>query len=78
MPPLAYTTIVPRLDVMENNTVDVTIYPVRIDNYGIPHLEQHKNNNNNNIISRIAKDSDNFNTSIKIRDNLGLLSVKSK
>jgi poly-gamma-glutamate capsule biosynthesis protein CapA/YwtB (metallophosphatase superfamily) len=76
MPPLAYATIVPRLDVMENNTVDVTIYPVRIDNYGIPHLEQ--NNNNNNIISRIAKDSDNFNTSIKIRDNLGLLSVKPK
>jgi poly-gamma-glutamate capsule biosynthesis protein CapA/YwtB (metallophosphatase superfamily) len=75
MLPLAYTTIVPRLDVMENNTVNVTIYPVRIDNYGIPHLEQ---NNNNNIISKIAKDSDNFNTSIKIRDNLGLLSVKSK
>jgi poly-gamma-glutamate capsule biosynthesis protein CapA/YwtB (metallophosphatase superfamily) len=76
MPPLAYTTIVPRLDVMGNNIVDVTIYPVRIDNYGIPHLEQHKNNNN--IISRIVKDSDNFNTSIKIRDNLGLLSVNSK
>lgn len=75
MPPLAYTTIVPRLDIMDNNIINVTIYPVRIDNHGIPHLEENKNND---IISRIAKDSDNFHTPIKIHDNIGLLSVRLK
>jgi hypothetical protein len=76
MPPLAYTTVVPRLDIYTNNdTINVTIYPVRVDNHGIPHLEENKNND---IIHRIVNDSDNFYTSIKIHDNLGLLSVKSK
>ena len=75
MPPLAYKTIVPRLDIMENNTINLSIYPVIIDKEDIPHLEENKNND---IISRIVKDSGNFYTSIKIRDKLGFLSVKSK
>jgi hypothetical protein len=73
MPPLAHTTIVPKIDIYADNTVNVTIYPVRIDDDGIPHLEE---KSNNEIISRIAKDSDKFNTSLKIHDNLGLLSIK--
>jgi poly-gamma-glutamate capsule biosynthesis protein CapA/YwtB (metallophosphatase superfamily) len=73
MPPLAHTTIVPKIDIYADNTVNVTIYPVRIDDDGIPHLEE---KSNNEIISRIAKDSDNFNTSLKIHDNLGLLLIK--
>jgi gamma-polyglutamate biosynthesis protein CapA len=73
MPPLAHTTIVPKIDIYADNTVNVTIYPVRIDNDGIPHLEE---KSNNEIISRIAKDSDKFYTSLKIHDNLGLLSIK--
>lgn len=73
MRPLAYTTIVPKIDIYGNNTVNVTIYPVRIDSEGIPHLEE---KSNNEIISRIAKDSNEFSTSILIHDNLGLLSVK--
>jgi hypothetical protein len=73
MPPLAHTSIVPRLDIYtHNNTMNLTIYPINIDNEGIPHLEE---NSNNRIISRIVKDSDNFYTSINIRDNLGQLSV---
>jgi poly-gamma-glutamate capsule biosynthesis protein CapA/YwtB (metallophosphatase superfamily) len=73
MPPLAHTTIVPKIDIYADNTVNVTIYPVRIDNDGIPHLEE---KSNNEIISRIAKDSDKFYTSLKIHDNLGLLTIK--
>jgi poly-gamma-glutamate capsule biosynthesis protein CapA/YwtB (metallophosphatase superfamily) len=73
MPPLAHTSIVPRLDIYtHNNTMNLTIYPINIDNEGIPHLEE---NSNNRIISRIVKDSDNFYTSINICDNLGQLSV---
>ena len=73
MPELAHTTIVPKIDFYADNTVNVTIYPVRIDDGGIPHLEEH---GNNDTISRIAKDSDEFSTSIIIHDNLGLLSIK--
>ena len=73
MPELAHTTIVPQIDIYANNTVNVIIYPVRIDDNGIPHLEELSNND---IISRIAKDSDEFSTSIIIHDNLGLLAVK--
>ncbi len=73
MPPLAHTSIVPRLDIYtHNNTMNLTIYPINIDNEGIAHLEENKNNR---IISRIVKDSDNFYTSINIHDNLGRLSV---
>jgi poly-gamma-glutamate capsule biosynthesis protein CapA/YwtB (metallophosphatase superfamily) len=73
MPPLAHTSIVPQLDIYtHNNTINLTIYPINIDNEGIPHLEE---NNNNRIISRIVKDSDNFYTSINISENLGQLSV---
>ena len=53
MPLLAYTTIVPRLDIMENNTINLTIYLVIIDDHGMPHLEENKNND---IISRIVKE----------------------
>ena len=73
MPELAHTTIVPQIDIYANNTVNVIIYPVRIDDDGIPHLEEHSNND---IISRIAKDSDEFYTSIMIHDNLGSLAVQ--
>jgi len=73
MPELAHTTIVPKIDFYADNTVNVTIYPVRIDDGGTPHLEEH---GNNDTISRIAKDSDEFSTSIIIHDNLGLLSIK--
>jgi hypothetical protein len=73
MPPLAHTTIVPKIDIYADYTVNVTIYPVRIDYDGIPHLEE---KGNNEIITRIAKDSDKFYTSLKIHDNLGLLSIK--
>ena len=73
MPELAHTTIVPKIDFYADNTVNVTIYPVRIDDGGIPHLEEH---GNNDTISRIAKNSDEFSTSIIIHDNLGLLSIK--
>ena len=66
MPPLVYTSIVPRLDMMDNNTINSTIYPIRIDNEGIPHLEE-------NNISRIVKDSGNFYTSMNTHDNLGQL-----
>lgn len=73
MPELAHTTIVPKIDFFADNTVNVTIYPVRIDDSGIPHLEEHSNNG---TISRITKDSDEFSTLIIIHDNLGLLSIK--
>jgi hypothetical protein len=36
----------------------------------LPHLEE---NSGNEIISRIAKDSDRFHTSLRIDDNLGIL-----
>ncbi len=73
MPPLAHTTIVPKIDIYANNTVNVTIYPVRIDNDGIPHLEE---KTNNEIISRTVKDSFEFSTRITSNNNSGLLSVK--
>jgi poly-gamma-glutamate capsule biosynthesis protein CapA/YwtB (metallophosphatase superfamily) len=75
VPSDSYTTIVPKLDInTENNIMNVKIYPVRIDNDGIPHLEE---KSNDKIISKIAKDSkEKFNTSINIYDNVGHLSVK--
>jgi hypothetical protein len=73
MPPVAHTSIVPRINIYtHNNTMNLTIYPIDIDNEGIPHLEE---NNNNSVISRIVKDSDNFYTSINIHNNLGQLSI---
>ena len=73
MPPLAHTSIVPRIDIYPyNNKMNLTVYPINIDNEGIPHLEETKNNT---IISRIVKDSDNFYTSIDIRNNLGQMSL---
>lgn len=69
MPPLAHTTIFPRIEFYQDR-IDVTIYPVKIDNDGIPHFD-----NSGEIISRIASDSKDFNTFLEIRDNLGYLSI---
>ena len=45
MPAKAHTTIVTKLDInTENNIMNVTRYPVRIDNDGIPYLEEKYNN----------------------------------
>jgi len=75
MPSEAHTTIVPKLDIDTESTVmSVTIYPIRIDNDGIPHLEE---NRNNKIISKIAKASDEeFYTSVNINENVGQIPVK--
>ncbi len=75
MPSQAHTTIVPKLDInTENNIMEVTIYPVRIDNDGIPYLEE---KHNNDIISKVAKASyEKFYTSLNIHDNVGQLYVK--
>ena len=41
MPSQAHTTIVPKLDInAESNIMNVTIYPVRIDNDGIPYQKK--------------------------------------
>jgi len=69
MPPLAHTTIFPRIEFYPDR-IDVTIYPVKIDNDGIPHFDK-----SGEIISRIASDSKDFNTVVEIRDNLGYLSI---
>jgi poly-gamma-glutamate capsule biosynthesis protein CapA/YwtB (metallophosphatase superfamily) len=73
MPSLAHTTIVPKINLYKDNRMDITIYPVRIDSGGVPHIEK----NTNDIISRIAEGSKMFNTSIKIQNNLGYISTKS-
>jgi hypothetical protein len=56
MPLLAHTSIVPRLDIYTHyntmNLMNLTIYPINIDNEGIPHLEE---NSNNRIISKLSK-----------------------
>lgn len=74
MPSQAHTTIVPRLDVnTDSNMINVTIYPVRIDNDGIPHLEEMYDNE---IIAKISKASDKkFNTLLNIYENTGQISV---
>ncbi|MFQ5970606.1 MAG: CapA family protein [Nitrososphaerales archaeon] len=72
MPSLAHTTIVPRID-FHADRIDVTIYPVRIDNDGIPHRE-----NNKDIIARISEASKEFNTVIHISDNLGHISISRR
>ncbi len=69
MPPLAYTTIVPRINVYKDK-IEITIYPARIDRLGVPHLV-----NDEQIISRIAKASREFNTTLRIYDNLGHASI---
>jgi poly-gamma-glutamate capsule biosynthesis protein CapA/YwtB (metallophosphatase superfamily) len=73
MPSLAHTTIVPKIDLYADGRTDVTIYPVRIDNDGIPHIIEE--GRNNNIISRIAEDSKKLNTFINITENSGHISV---
>jgi hypothetical protein len=77
MPFEAHTTIVPELDIdTEINIMNVTIYPIRIDNEGIPHLEERWDNE---IISKIAMTSaEEFGTSININENIGQLLVKIK
>ena len=75
MPSQAHTTIVPKLDInAESNIMNVTIYTVRIDNDGIPYLEEKRKND---IISKVAKASDEeFYTSVNVHDNVGQISVK--
>ncbi|HSF49257.1 MAG TPA: CapA family protein [Nitrososphaeraceae archaeon] len=75
MPSEAHITIVPELDIdTESNLMSVTIYPVTIDNEGIPHLEERWNNG---IINKVTKTSaEGFGTSINIRENIGQISVK--
>ncbi len=77
MPFEAHTTIVPELDIdTESNIMSVTIYPIRIDNEGIPYLEERWDNE---IISKIAMTSEEeFGTSININENIGQLLVKIK
>jgi poly-gamma-glutamate capsule biosynthesis protein CapA/YwtB (metallophosphatase superfamily) len=72
MPSLAHTTIVPKINLYKDYKVDATIYPVRIDSGGIPHVEK----NTSDIISRIADASKKFNTSIEVQGNLGYVSTK--
>ena len=57
----------------KSNIMNVTIYPVRIDNDGIPHLEERWNNG---IINKVTKTSEGFGTSINIHENIGQISVK--
>jgi len=72
MPYLAHTTIIPRIDVYKNK-IDVTVFPVKIDNDGIPHLD-----NTDEIISRIASVSKDFNTIVEISNNSGHLSFSRR
>jgi poly-gamma-glutamate capsule biosynthesis protein CapA/YwtB (metallophosphatase superfamily) len=72
MPSLAHTTIMPKINLYKDNRMNITIYPVRIDSDGVPHVEE----NTNDIVSRIAEDSKKFNTSIKVHNNLGYVSTK--
>jgi poly-gamma-glutamate capsule biosynthesis protein CapA/YwtB (metallophosphatase superfamily) len=70
MPPLAYTTILPKINLYKDNKMDVEAYPVKIDAGGIPHLEEA---NTTDIISRIAEDSKQFDTLIDLHGNVGYL-----
>ena len=69
MPPLAYTSIVPHITIL-NDLVSATIYPIKIDYNGIPSLDQ-----GNETIRRIADASRAFNTILKIEGNIGQLST---
>lgn len=75
MPPEAHKTIVPKLEInKETNLMNVTIYPVRINNDGIPNLEEKENKN---IIHKIVITSqEEFNTSINVLDNTSQINVK--
>lgn len=73
MPSLAHTTIVPKISLYDDNRIDATIYPVRIDSSGVPHIEK----DTSDIISRIAESSRQFNTPIEVQSYLGYMSVNS-
>ena len=70
MPPLAHTTILPKINLYNDNKMIVEVYPVKIDAGGIPYLEE----NTRDITSRIAEDSENFGTLIELNGNVGYLS----
>lgn len=70
MPPLAHTTILPKINLYNDNKMDVEVYPVKIDAGGIPYLEE----NTRDITSRIAESSKNFGTLIELQGNVGYLS----
>ena len=75
LPSQALTTIAPKLEIdVQENTTDVMIYPVRINNDGIPRLEE---KDNNDILYELVKASNDFSTSIKIDGNLGQMSVNN-
>ena len=69
MPPLAYTSIVPRISFFKDR-VDVVIRPIRIDTDGIPHLDP-----GTETIQRITEASVAFNTVLRIEGNVGYLSI---
>lgn len=71
MPPLAHTTILPKINLYNDNKMNVEVYPVKIDAGGIPYLEE----NTRDITSRIAEDSENFGTLIELHGNVGYLST---
>ncbi|MGH9909569.1 MAG: CapA family protein [Nitrososphaerales archaeon] len=76
MPALAYTSIVPKIEIYRDK-IEVTIYPDRIGDDGIPYLDKvSSTQGNGEIITRIAKVSKALNTDIDLRDNLGYLSVQ--
>ena len=69
MPRLAYTSFVPKISFSKDRT-EATIYPITIDNLGIPHIDH-----GNETISRIAKASQQFNTHLEIVNNIAYLLV---
>jgi poly-gamma-glutamate synthesis protein (capsule biosynthesis protein) len=73
MKPLAYTTIVPRIELSDDH-IDVTIYPFTIDRQGVPHDES-EGKDGEAIISRIVNDSKSFGTAIDIAGKIGHMSV---
>jgi poly-gamma-glutamate capsule biosynthesis protein CapA/YwtB (metallophosphatase superfamily) len=73
MPPLAHTTILPKINLYKDNKMDVEVYPVKIDAGGIPYLGEEENTKDK-IISRIAENSKKFDTLIDLRGSIGYLS----
>jgi poly-gamma-glutamate synthesis protein (capsule biosynthesis protein) len=69
MPSKAHAAIMPRIDIY-NDRIDVTVYPIKIDDSGIPHLDENKG-----IISKIVNDSKAFSTEMRMKENLGYFSV---
>jgi len=69
MPSKAHTTIMPKIDIHDDK-IDVTIYPIKIDDSGIPYLDETVV-----TVSKIVEDSRAFSAKITMDKNLGHLSV---